>query len=215
VIDRLGAYNSVILVQSALGSPASRRLRLLASRLLGRGAGRILVFFHADAASLADDDERLAWMELGSHPQLDLAVCQAARARRVVTALEAPFQAASLVRFWDAVLGAETLYAPGRCRLGPGGFLVRIARAVGEPEGGEYLEMVLAGASLELDLVVLFEADGLALLTGDRARPWRQLTDHGLARMVTTSAGPVSTRLEVVDESQIEKWREARHWIEP
>lgn len=214
MIDRPCAYNSVLLVQACLADPSSKALRQQAMKLLAEGAGRILVFFHAEAAALGGDEER-GWARLAGSADISLAVCQAARARRVASAPEAPFEVSSLVRFWDAVLRSQWLHAPQRCAVGSGGFVIRLAHQVAEPEAREYLELVLAGASLELDLVVLFESDGLGLLAEERARPWGQLVDHGLARLVTDSANPLSPLLEPVDTATIEFWRATRNWIEP
>lgn len=215
MIDRADAYNIVILVQSRLDGPASRALRRQFAQLLASGQERILVFFHAAAAALDDADERSAWANLSVPDRTRLEFCQAARGRRVAGEPAGPFKASSLVRFWDAVLRADSLYAPDRCSLRPGGFLILLRQTVAEPEAREYLEMVLAGASLDLDLVVLFEDEGLALLAGDRARPWAQLVDYGLARMATSSAEPIPQLLERVDAAQVEQWRAARTLIEP
>lgn len=47
----------------------------------------------------------------------------------------------------------------------------------------ELLEMALAAASLELDLVLVFAGPGLDQVTGQGARAWRQFVDHELARL--------------------------------
>jgi hypothetical protein len=49
-----------------------------------------------------------------------------------------------------------------------------------ERDAIETLELVLAAAALEFPACVLFGADGLAHLSGERRRRWRQLTDHDL-----------------------------------
>lgn len=215
MIDRPDAYNSVILIQSRLADPASQALRRQLAECLESGKDSALVFFHAAAAALDDDRERGAWKRLADSYSVTLAVCHAARARRVAAVLDPAFKDSSLIAFWDAVLRADSLYAPRHCAVRCGRFLIRIAHQHDELEAREYLELVLAGASLELDLIVLFESDGLALLAGGRARPWRQLIEHGLARMVTTDVRTESTLPEVVDASTIEQWRTSRCWIEP
>ncbi|WP_376696914.1 hypothetical protein [Wenzhouxiangella sp. EGI_FJ10305] len=51
----------------------------------------------------------------------------------------------------------------------------------GEPGSREMLELILAGASLELELAVVFEGPGCAHLEPDVFAPWRQLIDFELA----------------------------------
>lgn len=60
-------------------------------------------------------------------------------------------------------------------------WVVAISHAPGRPDSEEMLELVLAGASLEADILVIFRGAGVAHVVGEAARPWRQLTDLGLA----------------------------------
>lgn len=53
----------------------------------------------------------------------------------------------------------------------------------GEPGSREMLELILAGATLELELVVVFEGPGCAHLEPDVFAPWRQLIDFDLAEL--------------------------------
>lgn len=52
-----------------------------------------------------------------------------------------------------------------------------------EPDSREMLELVLAGATLEVDLVVVFENAGCEHLEPELIAPWRQLIDFDLAEL--------------------------------
>lgn len=52
-----------------------------------------------------------------------------------------------------------------------------------EPASREMLELILAGATLELELVVVFEGAGCAHLEPEVFAPWRQLIDFDLAEL--------------------------------
>jgi len=62
-------------------------------------------------------------------------------------------------------------------------FLIRVRLAPTESEAREVLELALAGASLDVDLVVVFEGPGCGFLAPPWARGWRQLVDFDLARL--------------------------------
>lgn len=62
-------------------------------------------------------------------------------------------------------------------------FILRIGHRPNEREARELLEVVLAGASLNLDLDVLFQGAAAAFLEDEAAAQWRQLLDHDLARI--------------------------------
>lgn len=80
----------------------------------------------------------------------------------------------------------------------------------------ELLELILAGASLDLDLLVLFEQSALDSLSRNEqeTRAWRQLTDHGLATVrVVRQPGQepdLPDWVEWVSASQAETWRSER-----
>jgi hypothetical protein len=59
-------------------------------------------------------------------------------------------------------------------------FLLRISTAPESGHADELLELVLAGASLDVDLVVIFEGPAVAHLQKPHVQRWRQLTDFGL-----------------------------------
>jgi hypothetical protein len=50
-----------------------------------------------------------------------------------------------------------------------------------EPDSREMLELILAGATLEVEMVVVFEGAGCAHLEPEVFAPWRQLVDFELA----------------------------------
>lgn len=62
-------------------------------------------------------------------------------------------------------------------------FVLRIHYLPNEQDARELLEVALAGASLDIDLDVLLEGVAVSFLEGESAGPWRQLLDHGLARV--------------------------------
>jgi hypothetical protein len=211
-MDRLDRYNRVMLVQAGLEDPLARAQLEQARALLTAGQGPLLVFFHVRAAALEGRGQAQAWSRLAADHDVTLAVCQAARARRVDSLVEAPFQSSTLVRFWASVLNAAELLAPHPVAVRPGGFLLNIQRAADPLESRELLELVLAAASLELDIVVCFGAEALSLLAGEGGAGWFQLRDHELARMVTTATD--SAELEFIDPTTLGRWQAERTVLE-
>lgn len=68
-------------------------------------------------------------------------------------------------------------------------WVIVVASAPREPDSREMLELVLAGATLEAEIVVVFEADGLGHLEPEPFAPWRQLIDFGLAGIRARRSG--------------------------
>lgn len=62
-------------------------------------------------------------------------------------------------------------------------WVIVIGAGPGDPGSREMLELILAGATLELALVVVFEGPGCAHLEPDDFAPWRQLIDFDLAEL--------------------------------
>lgn len=60
-------------------------------------------------------------------------------------------------------------------------WVVVVGAAPQEPDSREMLELVLAGATLELELVVVFDGAGCDHLEPEAIAPWRQLIDFDLA----------------------------------
>lgn len=77
-------------------------------------------------------------------------------------------------------------------------WVVAISQAPGHPDSEEMLELVLAGVSLELDILVIFCGAGVGHVVGETARPWRQLTDLGLAS-VWFESGFLGSRTPAID----------------
>lgn len=214
-MDHLRRYNSVLLVQAGLDTPPARRQLELLQRRSGSAEAPILAFFHSAAAALDPPEPLQAWADLATESDIDLAVCQSARARRVDSPPPAPWLASTLVRFWSSVLTARNLGAPEWGPVRSGGVLVRLSHSLAAREWRERLELVLAAASLDLDVIVAFEGDALANLTGEDLRGWGQLRDHGLARMVTTGRDTAGYHLERVAQDTLESWASERTvlWI--
>lgn len=68
-------------------------------------------------------------------------------------------------------------------------WVVVVAVAPSDPESREMLEFVLAGATLEVELVVVFEGAGCGHLEPEAIAPWRQLIDFDLARLHALGPG--------------------------
>lgn len=62
-------------------------------------------------------------------------------------------------------------------------WVIVVGAAPAEPGSREMLELVLAGATLELGLVVIFEGAGRDHLEPELFGPWRQLIDFQLAEL--------------------------------
>lgn len=60
-------------------------------------------------------------------------------------------------------------------------WIIVVGSAPEEPDSQEMLELVLAGATLELDMTVVFEGAGCGHLEPETIAPWRQLIDFELA----------------------------------
>lgn len=73
--------------------------------------------------------------------------------------------------------------------MGPDAWVVCIRSAPVEPDSREMLELVLAGASLDIELVVVFSGPGSEHLVGEAFGPWRQLVDFDLARLLVRPGG--------------------------
>lgn len=62
-------------------------------------------------------------------------------------------------------------------------WVIVVGAAPAEPGGREMLELILAGATLELNLVVVFQGPGCDHLEPEVFAPWRQLIDFNLAEL--------------------------------
>ncbi len=79
-------------------------------------------------------------------------------------------------------------------------WVIHIALHPDETVSAEMLDLVMAGASLDLPLVVLFSGGGRDHLRGGWASRWRQLTDFGLARLAYQLEDDVVFRPEMPAE---------------
>ncbi|MCC5863496.1 MAG: hypothetical protein JJU31_00050 [Wenzhouxiangella sp.] len=97
------------------------------------------------------------------------------------------------------------------------GFLIEIATAPAELAGRELLELVLAAASLDVDLVVLFRNHGLAYLEARWNQGWRQLLDHELATVCCLAPAGEKTLpgLLELEQPALDRLRAERIVLEP
>jgi len=84
-------------------------------------------------------------------------------------------------------------------------WLIRIAPAPGEPASREMLERVLAAASLDIAVAVVFEGEGLRHLEPEWFEPWRQLVDFELAALhaLDPPAGLLPGGVAAIDEQAL------------
>lgn len=154
-----------------------------------------MVFLHGDGIDALGDD---SFCQLAADSGVDWCACQTSLARRSsAVALPAAFRVATLSVLYQAVLSArriDSVGLGGTLCCGPdlgsrgGQVSKRLLLEVGfapadRQQRRETLEMALGAAALELDAVVLFNADGIEHLAGDEARGWRQITDFELLEM--------------------------------
>jgi hypothetical protein len=69
------------------------------------------------------------------------------------------------------------------------GWVIVVGLPPSEPESREMLELVLAGATLDVELVVVFDGAGCGHLEPDAFAPWRQLVDFDLADLRARAPG--------------------------
>lgn len=180
--------------ESALVEPALVR----AEELAGNANHTLVVFFHGPAVVLAAADARERWLALAGPGNARLWLCSAAWQRRCQATPGSGFEVSSLVRFWQEALVCERIECFGSGKSGAPGdaectrrakhrqsesFIVRVAIAPTATDAREVLELVLAGASLDIDLAVVFEGPGLGFLSPPWVRGWRQLVDFELATL--------------------------------
>jgi len=194
-------YHRIILLRSPPGT-ATCRDALACARAWSEvpEEGALMVFFHGRGVEHAAGRCAACWRELSEWHRATLAVCSGSWARRFGTPPEPPFELSSLVTFWNQAADARQTVcfgesvppAPQGCSdrvaaTGSGrnksGWKIVIASGPADPGSREILELVLAGATLELDLEVIFAGPGRAHLQDKFFAPFRQLTDHELARI--------------------------------
>jgi len=155
-----------------------------------------LVFLHGDAVESAD---RLKTLAVRSHAA-SFQVCRTSWCRRHPGRAPAPpFELSTLTRLIASIAaGAGRVDSDGLSGAccsqgsGDGGYLLEIAFAPDSPrQAEETVEWLLAAASLELDVRVLFSAGGLAHLRGEFAPAWRQFIDFDLAGLYAQTGNRV------------------------
>lgn len=76
-----------------------------------------------------------------------------------------------------------------------------------EPDSREMLELVLAGATLEVDMIVVFEGEGCGHLEPEAIAPWRQLVDFDLAPLRARQPAPnlLPAGVSMIGESEFDQ----------
>lgn len=160
---------------------------------------QVEVFLHGPAL---DRSTMKVWSQApwADHKSVTMTLCEAAWRRLGSESLDPPGLLASLIQFWDRVLRAKAVRCVGggqwpadwpkpsasSCiEVAKGkkfGFVVN-----GQPSSDDQqsmIELVMAGAVLELDLRVAFSSkvdDGPSI---EGLKAWSQLWDHGLASKI-------------------------------
>jgi len=90
------------------------------------------------------------------------------------------------------------------------GWVIIVALPPSEPESREMLELVLAGATLDVELVVVFDGAGCGHLEPEAFAPWRQLVDFDLADLRAHDAGTelLPGGVRSIGASDLERLRE-------
>lgn len=208
-IDTLSNVHTMMLIRCRSGVDGR-----LSDRLGAFEGPSTLVFLHADGASLADRPPTGLDVARGTTFQ----VCRTSWRRRFPDRSPAPpFELSTLTRLIARIAAGvariDSEGPGGACcsrRAGDGAYLLEIGFAPDGPrQAEEAIEWLLAAASLDLDVNVLFSADGLAHLRGDFARGWRQFIDFGLAGLYAETgraAGPLdldARRVAPVDAARL------------
>lgn len=95
--------------------------------------------------------------------------------------------------------------------MSDGRWLVLIRSAPRELSGREILELVLAGASLDIGLDVVFSGPGLRHLRGNEMAGWRQLLDYDMAALwrldASDSVARASSGVGQIDEDALQRMK--------
>lgn len=172
----------------------------------------VQVFLHGPAVGAWLMDDRDGLRALANKPQVRVGVCQAAWQRLIQqqrAPSDPPFPVMSLIAIWDAIGQAKAVSCfgwgqwpdhwpsvstenPTSNRAVEGqrtqAYGVMIAYGPSSADRDSLLEWVLAGAALELDLVVAFVSEGVSELDDEPAKRWAQVRDHDLAKVMTESS---------------------------
>ncbi len=96
-------------------------------------------------------------------------------------------------------------------------FLLRIRHFPQPLEARELMEVALAGASLDIDLAVLFEDAALAFLMTPAAAGWRQLHDFDLAPVCVPAEAAAALELPAwvlrLDAAQLRDMASSRRML--
>jgi len=187
-------YTRTLLLRARTADAVRARVAQLAA-----SKGSVLIFLHGPAiAGLADD--RANHPIPIDRPDFTLAVCSAGWQRRADREPPPPWQPMSLAQFWHA-LDRST---GGRASNGRYVIDIQHDPQRSERDWQELLELVLAGAALDIDLIVALtpEAQRALHACSSARRAWQQLADHGLASLIEVECG-AQRELAVQDRETI------------
>lgn len=131
--------------------------------------------------------------------RIQVGICQAAWQRNNPSDSVPPWPLMTLVQAWHQVLHADVSHCLGcgdwphdwpnlinnaQRTIVPGAYGIMINYRPTEHDRTSLVEWLLAGATLDLDLVIAFAGDGLDEWATNAAGCWAQFTDHGLATVI-------------------------------
>lgn len=157
----------------------------------------VWVFMHGPAVGPWVDQMPPAFIRWAEDGAVMVSVCQAAWHRLGQTSAPV-YPESSLIQMWQRILDAERVdvfggsvwpedWSQPQQDHTPNAYGIMIAYQADEADQLSQLEWVLAGSTLELDLVVAFAHAGLWPGQGqtEMASRWNQLIDHELASVIT------------------------------
>ncbi len=192
----------------------------------GRGD---LIFLHGDGVVVADPAVDQPWVATAAAAGAGLQVCSSAWGRRFAEDPPEPWRRGSLVQMWQRLQAADELICIGlgrhsRQRLAaPAGadcYGVELALTATAAQSREAVEVALAAAALDIEIRIVLSGSIDATAWAEASRPWRQFTDHGLARvgLGERPGAPGLSRwlpaAERLDAAALRDWRgSCRAWV--
>lgn len=187
MVDHHAGEPGLLLARCWRGQQTLDSLRSGLEHVLVADSRPPMVFLHGDAVTGCSQQ---GWLD-PLFAQAELHVCSASWQRRFPDGHPCAGQLSSLMRFWQRALSARALidangqwHEPDQRRawlLSYRGDQTAMARR-------EALELVMAGASLDLDLIVFFEAAALASFQPEDLAAWSQLGEQELAGLIADPA---------------------------
>ena len=166
-------------------------------------AAPVQVFLHGPAVTPGAMAPLNTLQTLDQMPSVTVTVCQAAW-QRLGLNREPPLAVASLVELWANLSRAQHIGIWGRGEwpassadwprvaepavTEDAAWGLMVAHAPDQADRQSLLELALAAAVLELDVVVGFGPAATEELSGETGQRWAQLTDHRLAGIITQAS---------------------------